>query len=142
MCVATSRDCRIGVDIERVDDSAVSRPLEQAVLNVPENVWVHHSSDCLPSIPSCTEGRPERFFHLWCRKEAVLKGLGVGLAIHPREVSVLPESEVAGECAVTVGESRWWVRSCVLTEGRERFVLALATDMPGVKWAPIVFSRS
>lgn len=114
--VAIARGCRVGVDVERIDTGSVSRGLLEESLTDSERAWVREGHD------------PARFFHLWCRKEAVLKGLGLGLALHPRGVGVDAAPDPDGWRQVDSPTGPWWVRSW--EDGD--CVLALAVDRRGV----------
>ncbi|MBL8757938.1 MAG: 4'-phosphopantetheinyl transferase superfamily protein [Phycisphaerae bacterium] len=115
--VAIAQGCRVGVDVERIDPAGVSLGLLEESLTASERAWVQEGHD------------PTRFFHLWCRKEAVLKGLGLGLALHPRTMAVDAAPDPDGWRPVETPVERWWVRSW--EEGD--CVLALAVDRRGAR---------
>lgn len=58
-----------------------------------------------------SKGAPERFLSAWTRKEAVLKALGMGLAIDPREVVVGPQSATLFPGSVNEVRLPMWTRS-------------------------------
>ena len=71
------RDGRVGVDLETIEERSASFARE----------WF-------------TKGEQERYGHdpvaltvAWAAKESVLKALGTGMALHPREVEVFDQSE-------------------------------------------------
>jgi phosphopantetheine--protein transferase-like protein len=71
------RDGRIGVDLETIEERPASFARE----------WF-------------TEGEQERYGHdpraltaAWAGKESVLKALGTGMALHPREVEIVDMTE-------------------------------------------------
>lgn len=122
--VAVARGCGVGVDVERIDPGSVSLALLEESLTASERAWVRNGRD------------PARFFHLWCRKEAVLKGLGFGLSLHPRQVAVDAAPEPDGWSPVETPTGAWWVRSWAEGEA----MLALAVDRCGVDVASRVLA--
>lgn len=72
---AVSESLPVGVDVERVDENAVSAELLELTLHPGE--WATAPDD----LPRC-------FFDLWTRKEAALKAIGTGLAVDPRSIQV------------------------------------------------------
>jgi 4'-phosphopantetheinyl transferase len=70
---AATRNGRVGIDLERV----VERDPSFA------ETWLREEERAL-----CV-GDPRRETAIWCVKEAVLKALGTGMAIHPRDVVIV-----------------------------------------------------
>ena len=68
----------VGVDVERLD--------RRAEADVAGLAFADDERAELAAVP--TADRPAAFLTCWTRKEAVLKGLGHGLAVDPRSVSV------------------------------------------------------
>jgi 4'-phosphopantetheinyl transferase len=72
---ATAQGIELGVDVEscrRAESTQELRRLSKRFFSAQESEWLAH----LPK-----EIQRERFFHLWCLKEAYLKVRGVGLAL-------------------------------------------------------------
>lgn len=85
-------DCPLGADIERVDPRRV-RALRR--LCTPEEAaWAESDGEA-----------PARWFQLWTWKEAVMKATGLGLALPPHGICVLPFAEGAG---VEAAGARWF----------------------------------
>ena len=82
--IAVTRGARIGVDIEPIIDASRVDVLVSSCLHPLERA-------CYAEIDSSR--RAHWFTQIWTRKEAVLKMLGVGFAIEPRELCVMPESD-------------------------------------------------
>lgn len=116
MVVAVSAGALVGVDVEHVrrewaDDALLSETLSDEELTL------------VRGLPDPELG----FFHAWCRKEAVLKGIGVGLLEHPRRVRVMGHEHDRGWTLTRTSGGVWFVRS--FDVGRD--VCAVATDRPG-----------
>lgn len=79
---------RVGVDVERIRAELVDDDLLALALHPDERA-------AAPGVDVAA------FFELWTRKEAVLKALGVGLAIRPAALSVMPSPD--GWCACAPG---------------------------------------
>ncbi|UNO39109.1 4'-phosphopantetheinyl transferase superfamily protein [Streptomyces sp. MST-110588] len=98
----------VGVDIERhrtVDADALAR----TVLSPAELAWLERTTD------AGTEARTRAFYRCWTRKEAVLKGVGTGIAGDLRRLDVRPDRAQA-LLRVPVGDrlESWWVRNLPL----------------------------
>ncbi len=74
IALAVSRT-EVGVDVERVRPSRLR--LADRVLQPDELEWMRKAP-------------LERFFWLWTLKESVMKAVGKGLALPPRQINVLP----------------------------------------------------
>ena len=73
-CILSKSDSEIGVDVERIDEN---RLITLPVFLTPgELTWM--------------DDDPERFYQLWTLKESLLKAVGMGMALEPVTVNVLP----------------------------------------------------
>ncbi|ADB73226.1 4'-phosphopantetheinyl transferase family protein [Geodermatophilus obscurus] len=100
--VAVASGARVGVDIERVRDLPLADTAAEGWLTAGEHAAV-------AALPAAQQ--PEVLTRCWTQKEAVLKGLGVGLRSHPATV-VTPS---AGRAPGRTGD--WELRSIDLPEG-------------------------
>ncbi|MEU5896789.1 MULTISPECIES: 4'-phosphopantetheinyl transferase superfamily protein [unclassified Streptomyces] len=90
----------VGVDVERHRALEEDR-LAPACLTGPERAYVADTAE---------PGRPAAFLRCWTRKEAVLKGCGVGLAADLTALDVRPHSSpVAHVVQRTCGCARDWL---------------------------------
>ncbi|MBA0053329.1 4'-phosphopantetheinyl transferase superfamily protein [Streptomyces sp. AJS327] len=109
--LALSRGAPVGVDVER-PRPAGSLALYRRVLTGPERAWVE-------SRP--VDERHTAFLRCWVRKEAVVKGWGLGLGTDLSAVPVDPEREVAAPCRPSSApgepEERWTVREVAAAPG-------------------------
>jgi len=80
MCAA-GENLRVGIDCERL---ITVDPAQFAAFFSPDERVAAETS-------------PRRFFELWCRKEALIKAIGVGVYADLTEMSVLNESYQYGE---------------------------------------------
>lgn len=88
--IALSSLGSVGVDIEAITSVDQIWPLETELTDVEQRY--------------CREGEgAEAFFRIWCGKEAVLKGLGVGISQHLSSVSVVPDTEHGYSVALPMG---------------------------------------
>ncbi len=79
--IAFGWTCRIGVDVERVDDRVDIDGVAREVFSTAER-----------EAGLSLEG----FYRTWTRKEALLKALGVGLAGQPRDLTTADAGEGSG----------------------------------------------
>ena len=79
--VAVGRSGPVGVDIEAVRDHD---DLEQAV----DAVLASEERDLADA--SAPARRPVARYRAWARKEAFLKAIGIGFAVDPRRIAILP----------------------------------------------------
>jgi 4'-phosphopantetheinyl transferase len=80
----------VGVDIEAITTADQIWPLETGLTDAEQRY--------------CQEaGGADAFFRIWCGKEAVLKGLGVGISQHLSSVSVVPDTEHLYSVALPMG---------------------------------------
>lgn len=82
VCVALGEAAAIGVDIERRRNDIDPSKLGAHVLTPRERQCLELSGD-----------RCAAFFDAWVRKEALLKGIGIGLLADPRAVEILPSPD-------------------------------------------------
>ena len=140
--VAVTRDCRVGIDIERI--RAV--PDMEAIL---DDFFSREETACVRSRRG--KGRLQAFFHLWTRREAAAKALGIGLFDCFKRVALptprrtrswfrigLPGSD--GPAGQTVD---WWMRDLALADGysgavcteqaraKPLFLTLTTSDLPG-----------
>ncbi len=80
----------VGVDIEAITTDIDVWPPE-TVLTVTEQGYCQETEDA------------DAFFRVWCGKEAVLKGLGLGIAQHLQSVSVVPKLDHGYSVALPSG---------------------------------------
>jgi 4'-phosphopantetheinyl transferase len=81
---AFSRGCRVGVDVEKIDESLPVADLAGRLFSPSEQeLWRS----------SPTEEQTYRFFDLWTRKEAYVKGRGHGLSISPTDFTVAMDDD-------------------------------------------------
>ncbi len=69
--LAISRNRNLGIDLERIDDSIEIEEIAERFFT-PE--------ECDDLISRAGAARTERFFDLWCCKEAYLKAVGTGIS--------------------------------------------------------------
>jgi 4'-phosphopantetheinyl transferase len=70
--IAVSRSREIGIDVERVDPAFAHE-------QIPERFFSPREVAALRALPE--SGQLEAFFDYWTRKEAYMKGLGLGFAL-------------------------------------------------------------
>ncbi len=80
--LAVSRQCELGVDVERVRVMKDARAIARRFFTPREAAWIEANSPA---------DRDEGFFRLWTRKEAVLKACGLGIAHGLDKLEVLDE---------------------------------------------------
>ncbi len=101
--IAVAKDRSVGVDIE------VRRPMSD-LLGVALQIATPREAKLLKQLP--TSQVHSTFFDLWTRKEAVLKALGRGFFIDPREVEV---GIGPGRSYVNFDERIWTVESLTIS---------------------------
>lgn len=89
IAIADSGD--VGVDIERIDANLGQQELRA----MTAHCFTRRERDWLEA--HATQEWPRAFYTLWSRKEALLKGLGLGIADHLQHVSVIVASEGEGK---------------------------------------------
>lgn len=84
VAVALAPGPRVGVDVENVAARRTDvASLADAALAPPERAWVDAAAD--------DTVRRDRFFRLWTLKEALLKAVGLGLALPLRSIALQAE---------------------------------------------------
>jgi 4'-phosphopantetheinyl transferase len=121
--IAVAKDRSVGVDIE------VRRPISD-LLGVTLKIATPREARLLKQLP--TSQVHSTFFDLWTRKEAVLKALGQGFFIDPREVEV---GTGPGRSCVNFDERIWTIESLAISSGA-----AAAAAIEGELDAPLVVS--
>lgn len=98
--LAISRDCVVGVDIERVREREFSK--------LAERYFAPDEAAAYAALPA--EQKREVFFRIWTRKEAFLKAVGTGLAtkLSAFEVSLNEEARLTRvDAAIDADVSAW-----------------------------------
>jgi 4'-phosphopantetheinyl transferase len=103
--IAVAEDRSVGVDIE------VQRPMND-LFGVALNVATAREAGLLKQLP--TGQVHSAFFDLWTRKEALLKALGQGFLVDPREIEVGIEP---GRSYVNFDARVWTVASLAIGAG-------------------------
>jgi 4'-phosphopantetheinyl transferase len=103
--IAVAEDRSVGVDIE------VQRPISD-LLGVVLQVATAREAQLLTKLP--TRQAHRAFFDLWTRKEALLKALGRGFLMDPREVEV---GMGPGRSYVNLDARIWTVDSLAISPG-------------------------
>jgi 4'-phosphopantetheinyl transferase len=121
--LAVSGASRLGVDVERVREMDDLEDLVRRCLTPAE----------VDLLSSGGIARTEGFLRLWTRKEALLKGLGLGLTLDPGTISVLdPENPTLTENRPALPPHQvhgWTLLDLAPADG---FVGALAIEVPGL----------
>ena len=122
--VAVSGAPAVGVDLEEIRDDVDVPALASSVLSAAELRVLHAAP---------LERQRRLFFRSWVRKEAVLKGCGLGLTVEPQRVVALTEETKGDSGFVAVklssGSAEWGVRDL---EIGDRYAGAVAA--PGQGW--------
>jgi len=77
--LAFSRDCDVGVDVEKIHAIKELENLARIFLSVDEYAVWQEKKDA---------EKTALFYEYWCAKEAILKAAGCGLTIHPSQVNI------------------------------------------------------
>jgi 4'-phosphopantetheinyl transferase len=123
--IAVAEDRSVGVDIE------VRRPVSD-LLGVVHQIATPHDAKLLKQLS--TSQVHSNFLDLWTRKEAVLKALGRGFLIDPREVEV---GIGPGRSYVNFDERIWTVESLAINSS-----VAAAAAIEGKLDTPLVVSSA
>ncbi len=113
LCVV-SKGCAVGVDIEALGRSLDYAKLAAGFFSKSEQHWLQAGSE---------RERRRRFFLIWTRKEAWLKGKGGGFS---DSVQDLDRAHLQGCCTHAGG---WWIRSFPVTRDYLA-ALAVTRDFP------------
>ena len=119
LLVAIGIRCRLGIDIEPVNDRGIRRLWHHALTDSELAELERHDS----------VRRTEVFLGYWTRKEALLKAAGVGLAVEPRLIELPPAGQsphpvIIPEMLGHAGE--WWLAELGFAE----YATAVAVDVP------------
>lgn len=121
---AFTRDCEIGVDIERIRDIHEMDRIAECFFSVRENT----SFQALPK-----SKKKEGFFNCWTRKEAFIKAIGDGLAfpLAKFDVELVPgkEARLLSIKGNSKAASQWFLQKLKPSPG---FIAAVA--VPGQDW--------
>jgi len=123
--IAVAKDRSVGVDIE------VRRPISD-LLGIALQIATPREAKLLKQLP--TGQVHSIFFELWTRKEAVLKALGRGFSINPRELEV---GIGPGRSYVNFDERIWTVESLAISSS-----VAAAAAIDGKLGTPLVVSSA
>jgi 4'-phosphopantetheinyl transferase len=123
--IALAKDRSVGVDIE------VWRPISD-LLGVALQIATPHEAKLLKRLP--TGQAHSTFLDLWTRKEAILKALGRGFTIDPRELEV---GIGRGRSYVNFDERIWTVESLAIGSS-----VAAAAAIDGKLGAPFVVTSA
>ena len=120
---AVARGHDIGVDVEWVRPDLDVEGLARHFFTAAERRW-------LERVP--TDRRLSACVALWTRKEAVLKGLGLGLTLPPQQVEALPgrSARMVAGAEATVAPPRWSVAAFAAGTG---YRAAVAVASPAVR---------
>jgi len=111
---AVSTDVKMGIDLEQI----ARVPYQEFGM-----IWSPGEFDMIQS----SDNPLLSFYRLWTRKEAVVKGTGLGLQIPLSSFDVR-------EDAATVGDNRWYLKT---VNFKENYSLHLATDVSSIE-EPVV----
>nr|BCN28624.1 4'-phosphopantetheinyl transferase [Streptomyces sp. SANK 60404] len=107
-----------GIGLLAVSDRPVGVDTEQArrmpVVDLARKAFASAEADAVCALPD-GPGRLRSFLRGWTRKEAVLKGVGTGIATDLKAVGVHPLRE--GPVTVEAGGAQWRVSDLALPEG-------------------------
>jgi 4'-phosphopantetheinyl transferase len=124
MAVVAVADRPVGVDVERDDRLRDAEAVSKAALSAAELADLGQRPG---------SQRAQRVLDAWTKKEAYLKGLGIGLAGDPRQVE-FEAPDAAGWQRVRdrsgSGQGSWWLRPIGTNPG---FVAALAVPRRPLK---------
>jgi len=94
VCAVVSRG-EVGVDVETINPDLDYAPLARRFFSETENQWLR----------ACPEPRRlRRFYRIWTRKEAWLKGKGGGFSDPEQDLGL---AHLAGSCT---SDGSWWLR--------------------------------
>jgi len=118
--MAFSREVPVGVDIERVRPGVQARQIARRWFTPEEVRWM----EAVPALETA------RFFELWTRKEALVKGAGSGLFRELNSFSALPDRVRLADAPEAGG---WFLRTLDAPPG---FFAAAAA---AAEWVPDCF---
>lgn len=94
LLIALAREREVGVDVERVAP-------ERARASIADELFSATEAAVLRSLPPSR--RTPAFFAMWTRKEAYLKGTGIGMAVRLEEVDVFSPAPGWSLCGLDIG---------------------------------------
>lgn len=119
--IALSRSGPVGIDVEWLDREVEVEALTESFFHPEECIW-------LRGLP--VEARSTAFFRLWVRKEALMKGIGIGLgpefARYPLIDSPGLDLVVRTEAPTSDGRRRWRVSDLKSESGYHAAIATLA----------------
>lgn len=118
LMAAITRQCEVGVDVERIDAGTISPAEARRIM--ADSEWSQWQ-------PAAEGLRMGLFFQTWVRKESALKALGVGLHVEPDTFTVGFEAEPAID---TLAGSSLCVRDLQSVDGYAGAVAWLCADAP------------
>jgi 4'-phosphopantetheinyl transferase len=114
---AFTRGCRVGVDVEAIEESLPFADLAGRLFSPPEQLLWRSSPP---------EEQIRRFFGLWTRKEAYVKGRGHGLSISPPDFTVaIDDSLPVDDSGCVSRPGRWHTRG---VDVNQDVVAAIASE--------------
>ncbi|TWT10292.1 4'-phosphopantetheinyl transferase superfamily protein [Reyranella sp. CPCC 100927] len=125
--LAVARSGAVGIDVERVDADFAWRGPAEIAFHPHERQFVERSVD----------GCNGRFYAVWTRKEALLKGLGTGLHDDMAALSIVNTSGVMCDAVLTPGGTRWQVIGLDMPPGFAGAVTAGFTVTRITAFAPV-----
>jgi 4'-phosphopantetheinyl transferase len=117
--LAVGRGVRVGVDVEPV--RSWDPQLAAVVLSAPELATLEGDP---------TVERARAFARVWTRKEALLKGVGLGLAVDPRDVTVSTSADPALVTCKVADLSGWALQVPRVDSGWEAAVAVESAGRP------------
>jgi 4'-phosphopantetheinyl transferase len=99
----------VGVDVEVIGFLPDLEAVASMAFTEGEMEWLRDAPE---------EERPEAFFRLWTGKEALLKALGVGFSMDPREVELEPEPGRFRACLGAGPGTAWSITSFIIRDKR------------------------
>lgn len=120
--VAVAAGREVGVDVERLGRGRW--------LSLPGHSLTPAEQRSLDAFSGA--GRDMAFLRLWVRKEAVLKAVGVGLAVDPAQVEVSGPAEKPAllDVPASIGPAARWALVELAVPG---YVAAVAVERPGLR---------
>ncbi len=114
---AISENPGIGIDLEELNDSMNFVPVVKRFFSAEEAEYI---------LGSPGESR-ERFFLLWTRKEALLKGIGTGIVPHLSQIEVFRPSNHLDWTVITGNNEKWHYPRYFIYSGKlDNYYLSVA----------------
>jgi 4'-phosphopantetheinyl transferase len=112
----------VGVDVE------VTRRLDLEVESLADQVFSNAELEAWRFVPH--DQRQQAFVALWTRKEALLKGIGLGIAHHVKDVSVFFTDAAEPQIPLRLAQEKWSLKT--LEDYAVVHSLAIAGELPEV----------